>query len=101
MGPSNVVSTVRAERWRISSSVPISTSVAGAEDTDPVTKRFDLAQDVRRKEDGLASSPCLVHAATERLLHQRIEPAGRLVEEQQAGSAHERRDEDQLLAVAF
>ncbi len=42
-----------------------------------------------------------MHAAAERLLHQRIEPAGRLVEKQQPGSAHERRDEDQLLAVAF
>jgi len=37
----------------------------------------------------------------ERLLHERIETAGRLVEHQQVGARHQRGDEAQLLSIAL
>ena len=37
----------------------------------------------------------------EHLLHDRVEPTGRLVEHQQVGTDHQRRDQDDLLPVAF
>ena len=55
------------------------------EDGHPVAQRLHLAQDVRREEHRLAAIARLVDAEPECLLHQRIEPAGRLVEDQQLG----------------
>ena len=98
--PSKVTSTVCALRWRSSASVPSSTSLPCAEDADPVAERLDLAEDVRREEDGLAALLRLAHRLPEGHLHQRIETAGRLVEDQQVGAARERRDQLHLLAVA-
>jgi len=48
---------------------------AVAQDADTVAQRFDLAQDVRREKDGLATLVGLVDADTEGLLHEGIEPA--------------------------
>jgi len=74
---------------------------AVAQDADTVAQRFDLAQDVRREKDGLATLVGLVDADTEGLLHEGIEPGGRLVEDEQVGPGHEGGDELELLAVAL
>ena len=71
------------------------------QDGHAVAERLDLAQDVGGQEHGLAVVPRLLHAAAERLLHQRVEPGGGLVEDQQLRTAHQGRDQDHLLAVAL
>ena len=40
------------------------------------------------------------HRRAEDLIHERVQASGRLVEEQQAGAARARGDEEQLLTVA-
>ena len=85
--PSNVASTVSALRCRISASVPISTSFPVAQDAHPVAERLHLAHDVRGQKDRLAPVARLADAVAKRLLHQRVEPAGRLVEDEQVGRA--------------
>ena len=72
-----------------------------AQDPDPITQGFDLAQDVRGQEDRLASLTSLMDALTKHLLHQRVEPARRLVEDEELGSGHEGGDQDQLLTIAL
>ena len=98
--PSKLTSTVCAPRWRSSASVPWSTSRPSAKDPNPVADRLDLAEDVRGQEDRLAALLGLAHRLAERHLHQRIEAAGRLVEDQQLRAARERGDQLHLLAVA-
>ena len=78
-----------------------STSDAGAEDADPGAELLDLREDVRREEHRLPAVRRLGDAATELLLHQRIEPARRLVQQQHVRSRRERCDERDLLAVAL
>ena len=63
----------------------------GAQHRDPVAHRFDLAQDVRRQQHGLAAVTSLEHALAEHLLHQRIETRRRLVEQQEVGPARRTR----------
>ena len=72
-----------------------------AEDADAVAERLDLAEDVRGEEHRLPALLRLLHRLPEGHLHQRVEPARRLVEDQQVGPARERRDELHLLAVAL
>ena len=71
-----------------------------AQDPDSVAERLDLAEDVRREEDGLAALLRLGHGLAEGHLHQRVEAARRLVEDQEVGAARERGDQLHLLAVA-
>ena len=72
----------------------------GAQHRHPIAHRLDLAQDVGRQQHRLAPIAGFAHAGPEDLLHQRVEPGGRLVEEQQVRPAGERGDEQDLLAVA-
>jgi hypothetical protein len=74
---------------------------AVAQDADPIAHRLDLAEDVRGEEDRLAALLGLAHRLAERDLHQRIQSAGRLVEDQQIGTAGERADQLDLLAIAL
>ncbi len=53
---------------------------------------------MRGEEDGLAPIAGLDDAVAERLLHDGIEPPGRLVEDEQVGSDHQGGDQDALLA---
>jgi hypothetical protein len=72
-----------------------------ADDGHPVAGLLDLVEDVGREErraplgDGLAEEP------EERLLHERVEPGGRLVEDEQVGPVLECDDQPDLLLVAL
>src|SRR5262249_25829069 len=72
-----------------------------AQDADAIAQRLDLAQDVRGEEDRLAARPRLLHRLPKSHLHQRIEAAGRLVQDQQVGATRERGNELHFLAVAL
>ncbi len=61
---------------------------AGAKDSDPVADMLDLGEDMRRKE------------LVELLLVQRIEPARRLVEDEEIGLVHEGEQDSELSLVA-
>ncbi len=100
--PLKVTSTVWAPvRWRSSSQRPLVHQPALAQDPDPVAQGLDLAQDVGREEDRLAALLGLAGGVAEGDLHQRVEPARRLVEQQQVGPGREGRDQLHLLAVAL
>ena len=62
---------------------------------------LDLAEDVAGEQHRAARGLALGDALVEDLLHQRVEPGGRLVEDQQLGVGRERRDERDLLPVAL
>ena len=72
-----------------------------AQDAHPVAQGLDLTQDVRRQEHRLPGIARLGHAVAERLLHERVEPAGGLVEHEQVGARHQGGDEQYLLLVAL
>ena len=72
-----------------------------AQDAHPVAQGLDLTQDVRRQEHGLPGIAGLGHAVAERLLHERVEPGGGLVEHEQVGARHQGGDEQYLLPVAL
>ena len=80
---------------------PLVDEPAVAEDADAIADRLHLAEDVRREEDRLPTLLRLEHGLTERHLHQRVEPARRLVKDQQVGSRRERRNELHLLPVSL
>ena len=61
---------------------------------------LDLVELVRGQEDGPPAVALLGHERQERLLHQRVEPAGRFVEHQQLGVVERGLHEPDLLAVA-
>ena len=69
------------------------------QDAHAVAERLDLAHDVGREEDGLTPVTGFSDAGAKGLLHERIESARRLVEDEQVGTDHQRADEDDLLAV--
>ena len=99
--PSKVTSTVWALRWRSSASVPSSTSRPSRR---MPTRSQSASTSLRMCEERKTVWPRslgLVDRVAERHLHQRVEAAGRLVEEQQVGAARERRDQLHLLAVAL
>jgi len=56
---------------------------------------------VRGQEYGLTQPLGLQHAVAEGLFHERIESAGRFIQNEQVRSCHEARDQDQLLPVAL
>ena len=59
-----------------------------------------LGEDVRGEEDRAAALGGLGDELVERLLHERVEAARRLVEDEQVGIVHERLDEPDLLPVS-
>ena len=71
-----------------------------ADDGDPVTGAVDLVDDVRRQEDGPAVVAGLADEPEERLLDERVEARGRLVEDEQVRPVLERDDQPDLLLVA-
>ena len=74
---------------------------AFADDRDAVAGSLDLAQDVARQEDRPALGLRLADERVERLLDERVEARGRLVEDEQLGPVLERDDEADLLLVAL
>jgi hypothetical protein len=62
-------------------------------------RRLHLGEDVRREEHGAPLAGRLAQEGVERLLDERIEPRGGLVEDEQLGPVHERLHEPDLLAV--
>ena len=71
------------------------------QDAHPIAERFDFAQDVRREQDRLATGLGLLGAVTEFHLHQWVEAAGRLVEDQQIGPGGQRGNQLNLLPVSL
>ena len=99
--PSKVASTVSAARCRISASVPISTSLpARRMPTRSQSASTSLRMCEERNTVWPRSRASRMHLP-ERLLHQRIEPARRLVQDEQVGAGHQRGDQDDLLPVAL
>jgi hypothetical protein len=72
-----------------------------ANDRDPVGEPLDLAEDVAREQHGRARRDPFGHTVREDLLHQRVQPGGRLVEDQQVDVCRESRDQRHLLPVAL
>ena len=71
-----------------------------ADQADPIGDVLHLGQDVRGEEDRAAALGGLGDQLVERLLHERVEAARRLVEDEQVGVVHERLDEPDLLPVS-
>jgi hypothetical protein len=71
-----------------------------ADDRDAVAQTLDLVEVVRGQKDRRAALALLGHDLVELLLHERIQPARRLVEDQQLGRVKQGLDEADLLAVA-
>ena len=61
---------------------------------------LDLVEFVRGEEDGAAAPALVGDELVERLLHQRVEAAGRLVQDEQLGVVERRLHEADLLPVA-
>ena len=72
---------------------------AGAKNADAVAHRLDLAQHVRGEKDRLPPLLRLARCLPEGNLHQRVEAARRLVEDQQVGAGGEGRHQLYLLPV--
>ena len=72
-----------------------------ADDADPVGERLDLGEDVAGEQHGDALGSALADDLLEGLLHQRVQPGGRLVEHQQLDLGGERGDQRDLLPVAL
>ena len=70
------------------------------EDADAIAHPLDLRQVVRREEHGRALRAQLPDEAGELLLHERVQPGGRLVHHDDRRAVHERLDEPDLLPVA-
>src|SRR5690606_11971308 len=70
-----------------------------ADDAHAVAQLLHLAEDVRGQQHGPAAVPLLGDATLEDLLHQRVEPGGRLVQDQQVDVGGERGDQGDLLPV--
>jgi hypothetical protein len=72
----------------------------GAQDRDPVAHGLDLGELVGAEEHRAAAVPGLPHAGAELLLHERVQAARRLVQDQHRSPGGERRDQGHLLPVA-
>ena len=88
-------------RCRRSARVPVSTHRPAADDADPVAEPLHLGQDVAAQQHGVPVVAEPVDALLEDRLHQRVEPGGRLVEDEQLDVGGERGDERDLLPVAL
>src|SRR5438105_1134902 len=73
---------------------------ACAKDANPVADVLDLRQNVRREKDRRAGIARFAQELIELLLVQGIEPARRLVEDEQVWPVHEREEDAELLLVA-
>ena len=71
-----------------------------ADDRDAVAQALDLVEVVRGQEDRRAALALLGDDLVELLLHERVQAARRLVEDEQLRRVEERLDEADLLAVA-
>src|SRR5581483_1281459 len=71
-----------------------------ADDADAVAGALNLAEDVRGEENRLAGGARLGHHPVELELVERVEPAGRLIQNQQPRVVHEGLDQANLLLVA-
>ena len=80
---------------------PLVDQLALLEDADPVADGLDLAENVRGKEHSLAAFLGGRDAVPEHHLHQRVEPAGGLVQHQQVRPGGQRGDKLHLLPVAL
>ena len=74
---------------------------AGADDADAVGERLDLAEDVAGEQHGAALAAQVLDDAAEDRLHQRVQPGGRLVEQEQLDVGGQGGDEGDLLPVAL
>ncbi len=79
---------------------PLDHDPPGSQDGDAVGRPLDLAQDVRGEKHRGPAVACLGDHGQELVLHQRIEPAGRLVEDQEVGPWRERQEQGDLSSVA-
>src|SRR6266508_59844 len=71
------------------------------DDPDPTGDVLDLIERVRGKKDRPPGGGALADQLLDVLLAEGVEPAGRLVEDQQLGIVHERRDDADLLLVSL
>ena len=71
------------------------------DDRDPVAESLDLGQDVAGQEHRPSAAPFLLNALLEDLSHQRVEPRGRLVQQQQLDVGSKRGDQPDLLLVTL
>ncbi|MDQ0259286.1 hypothetical protein J2W20_001174 [Sinomonas atrocyanea] len=69
-------------------------------DADALGDALDVAEDVGGEEDGAASPGVLAQQRVELPLDEGVEPARRLVEDEEVRLGHEREDHGQLPAVA-
>ena len=74
---------------------------AVADDRHPIRELLHLGEDVARQQHGLARGLHLADRLRECGLHEGVEAAGRLVEEEQLGIGGERGDKRDLLPVAL
>ena len=70
-----------------------------SDDGDPVAHALDLGHHVGGEEHGPAFPARLADQLVELLLHQRIQPLGRLVQHEQLRPVHERLEQPDLLPV--
>jgi hypothetical protein len=84
----------------MSASVPVSTRSPARR---MATREAKASTSLKMWDDNNTVWPATLASSTQRrnLLHQRLEPGRRLVEQQQIGSGHERRDQAHHLAVAL
>ena len=80
--------------------LPDGREVAVPHDRYAIADMLDLGEDMRRDEDRRAVAAGVTNQPVELLLVQRIEPARRLVEDEQGGLRRKREKERQLLLVA-
>ncbi len=66
-----------------------------------IGRLLDLAEHVGTQHHGLTVVTGFPHHLQELPLHERVEPARRLIEHQQLRPVHERLDESELLLVAL
>src|ERR1700722_16734408 len=75
--------------------------LACAEDPYSIAQCLHFAHDVGREKDCLATILGFVDAETKRLLHQWVESARGLVQDEQIRPSHQCRDQDDLLAISL
>ena len=73
---------------------------AAAQNADPVADRFHLAQLMRAEKHRLAALLGLSQTLTKRPFHQRVQPAGGLIQHQQRRPGREGADQSHLLPIA-
>jgi hypothetical protein len=98
-GDSKWMFTRRTARSRSSSTRSTVDQPTLTDDADPVGGLLHLAHHVRGHEDGATGRPGLPHHRDELLLQERVQSAGRLVQDEQLRLVHERLHDADLLPV--